>query len=156
MTKGETILIENKEHNGTTPLVFVFLLQSANIPSPGWWLAKRTDGSASGWVPQAYVQEIISKPAPVPAPAAVRAPPPAPPIANGASAKAKPAPPAPPAKRPAAKKTAPTPPPRDSAYGDSGASTPQGDGLAGGLAEALKRRQAAMRDTQGKEDEDDW
>ncbi|KAB8596068.1 hypothetical protein FH972_025779 [Carpinus fangiana] len=143
LKKDEIILVTNKEANG-------------------WWLAKRQDGSQSGWIPEAYVQEYIP-PAPKPAPPpAARAVPPPPPASNGA-AKAKPAPPAPPSKRPAAagkKPAPPAPPARDSAYGtnsDSGTATPQsngGGGLAGGLAEALRQRQAAMSNK--RDDEDDW
>ena len=76
--------------------------------------------------------------------------------------KAKPAPPLPPAKRPAAKKPPPAPA-RDSAVsmtmnGNSGRATPESGkstpSLAGGLAEALRARQASM---QGKpQDDDDW
>ena len=90
-------------------------------------------------------------------------------IANGApkpGLKAKPTPPAPPTKRPASKKPAPPLAPRDSAVsmsgssGGSGRETPDAPGgakgggvsLAGGLAEALRQRQASM---QGKRDEDD-
>lgn len=103
-----------------------------------------------------------------PPPAAARPqPPPPPPVANGAArpaVKAKPAAPVPPAKRPVGKKPAPIPAPRDSAVsmglnGDSGRATPDSGrsatpSLAGGLAEALRARQASM---QGKrDDDDDW
>lgn len=127
--------------------------------------------SVQGWAPEAYLEEQVAAPAPKPAPpppppAARSSPSPAP---NGAAAaaKAKPAPPAPPAKRPnmAGRKTAPTPPPapRDSAVSmdaqesNSGRGTPNNASsasLAGGLAEALRARQSAMRGKQ--EDEDDW
>lgn len=100
------------------------------------------------------------------------APPPPPPAANGAprpAAKAKPTPPAPPAKRPIGKKPAPTPAPRDSAVsmsslgvnGDSGRGTPDSTrsgtpSLAGGLAEALRARQASMQGKKNTDDDDDW
>ncbi|KAK4987255.1 class II myosin [Elasticomyces elasticus] len=94
-----------------------------------------------------------------------------------AALRGKPTPPAPLAKRPAGRKPAPPPAPRDSGYangnrnGDrdegsgtdrSGAGTPQsqsgggggGGGLAGGLAEALRKRQAAM--TQKEEPDGEW
>ncbi|KAL9020585.1 MAG: hypothetical protein Q9185_002171 [Variospora sp. 1 TL-2023] len=97
-------------------------------------------------------------------------------VSNGTSrplppVRAKPAPPAPPTKRPAGRKPAPPPGPRDSAVsmgsmladnststgGSSGRATPDGakPSLAGGLAEALRQRQASM---QGKKngDDDDW
>ncbi|KAF2723281.1 myosin IC heavy chain [Polychaeton citri CBS 116435] len=126
----------------------------------GWWLGKRLDGSASGWTPAAYLEEVKVAPPPPPPPAVTSRPPP-PPAPNG-GVKAKPTPPAPPAKRPAGRKPAPATP-RDSGYGNgansetsSGAGTPQsqgGTGLAGGLAEALRARSKAMnRDDQG----DDW
>lgn len=134
----------------------------ANL-TPGWWLAKRADGT-SGWTPAAYLEEV--KVAPPPPPVASRPPPPAAPNGvNGAAAKGK-VPPAPPSKRPAGRKPAPAPgTPRDSGYstqqngGDnSGTSTPAGGagnaGLAGGLAAALKARQQAMNKPDGAND--DW
>ncbi|PSN63452.1 hypothetical protein BS50DRAFT_679717 [Corynespora cassiicola Philippines] len=135
--KDEVILVTQKEGNG-------------------WWLASRLDKSASGWAPSAYLEEVVNKPAPPPAPPA----PPARPAANG-GVRAKPAPPAPPAKRPAVKKPAPGPVSRDSGYSGSGASSidpgarDSSGSIAGGLAEALRQRQAAM---QGRKpaDEDDW
>ena len=143
----------------------------------GWWLARRVDHSASGWAPAAYLEEV--KQAPAPPPVAARPPPPPAPaatrlqgngLANGAPAsKAKPAAPTPPAKRPAGRKPAPGPggltTPRDSGYanggnssGGSGAVTPNsqnggGGGLAGGLAEALRARQKAMK---GGDEDGDW
>lgn len=121
----------------------------------GWWLASRLDKSSSGWAPSAYLEEVVNKPAPPPAPPA----PPARPGTNGV--RGKPAPPAPPAKRPAAKKPVMPGAARDSGYSGSGASSSDvgardsGGSIAGGLAEALRQRQAAM---QGKKpaDEDDW
>ncbi|KAF2187846.1 hypothetical protein K469DRAFT_737953 [Zopfia rhizophila CBS 207.26] len=137
LKKDEVILVTQKEGNG-------------------WWLASRLDKSASGWAPSAYLEEVVNKPAPPPAPPA----PPARPAANGGF-RAKPTPPAPPAKRPAAKKPAPAPAARDSGYSGSGASSidpgarDSGGSIAGGLAEALRQRQAAM---QGRRpaNEDDW
>ncbi|MCJ1306590.1 class II myosin [Agyrium rufum] len=89
-----------------------------------------------------------------------------------AAAKAKPNPPQPPVKRPAAttRKLAPPPPgPRDSAVsmgssngnGGSGRATPdsQASGrpsLAGGLAEALRARQASMQGKPRDQGESDW
>lgn len=126
----------------------------------GWWLAKRKDGSASGWAPSAYLEEIFirqSVPPPPPPVAAARTLPPGP-IANGGAsngmAKAKPVPPAPPSKRPIGRKPAPLGQARDSG-GESGSSTPSGGGLAGGLAEALRQRQAAMT-AKRDGDDDDW
>jgi myosin-1 len=123
-----------------------------NRQRTGWWLASRLDKSASGWAPSAYLEEVQHKPAPPP-------PPPAPPArpANG-----KPKPPAPPAKRPAGRKPTPSPgeSARDSGYSGSGVSSVEGGGgrdssgsIAGGLAEALRQRQAAM---QGKQRGEDW
>ena len=103
----------------------------------GWWLASRLDKSVSGWAPSAYLEEyIVSKPVP---------PPPG-----------RPKPPAPPAKRPAARKpVADTT--RDSGYSGSGidmGARDSGGSIAGGLAEALRQRQAAMQ-AKGKR-EDEW
>ena len=128
-------------------------LSSRLTKCTGWWLGKRLDGSASGWTPAAYLEEV-------------RAPPPPPPAAaraNGAPAvKAKPIPPAPPAKRPASRKPATLDTPRDSGYSNggtptgSGAVTPSGQSggpsIAGGLAEALRARQKAMNN----ETDGDW
>lgn len=163
LKKDELIAVTQKENNGTCyTSVTRFNRNAANRVS-GWWLAKRLDNSASGWVPSAYIEEFkAALPPPPPPPAQVRQTPPAPPgaksVANGV--KGKPTPPAPPAKRPAGRKAAPAPPgaSRDSGFqsgSDSGTATPssQGGGLAGGLAEALRARQKAMtRDEEG----DDW
>ncbi|KAG9734572.1 myosin IC heavy chain, partial [Aureobasidium melanogenum] len=131
LTKDEVILVTQKENNG-------------------WWLAKRMDGSASGWAPSAYLEEVVAKPAPPPPPPVqARAMPPAPPKANGAVAGKK-MPPPPPAKRPAGRKPAPPAPGGSGSGTDSGTSTPTA-GLAGGLAEALRARSKAMR-----QDDEDW
>ena len=132
------------------------------MSSTGWWLGKRLDGSASGWTPAAYLEEVRAAPPPPPPPppaAVTRLPPPPAPAAakvNGAPVvKAKPTPPAPPAKRPVrGAKPAASDAPRDSGYSNggtptgSGAVTPSGQGggpsIAGGLAEALRARQKAM------------
>lgn len=152
LSKDEIIEVLQKENNG-------------------WWLGKKLDSSAQGWTPSAYLVQEAQKPAPPPPPPAIVAP-----ILNSTTAnsapkpglKAKPTPPAPPAKRPASKKPAPPLAPRDSAVsmsgssGGSGRETPDAPGgakgggvsLAGGLAEALRQRQASM---QGKrDDDDDW
>ncbi|CAK4033640.1 probable Myosin-1 [Lecanosticta acicola] len=143
LSRGEVIVVTKKETNG-------------------WWLAERLNKSASGWAPEAYLEEV--KQAPPPPPPTQSRPPPAPKLngVNFAGAGKGKVPPAPPTKRPAGRKPAPAPgTPRDSGYsngaaGDSGTSTPQGQqpGIAGGLAAALKARQQAMH----KEDdrEDDW
>lgn len=132
--------------------------------------------SVQGWTPESYLEEQVA-PAPKPTP------PPPPPVgpsagsnnmtngataaAKAAAAKSKPAPPAPPSKRPnmAGRKPAPPVAPRDSAVsvnsqdssGASGRGTPNSTSnasLAGGLADALRKRQEAMH---GKEDEEeDW
>lgn len=139
--------------------------------STGWWLAKRPDGSASGWAPSAYLEEFASKPPPPPPPpVAARAPPPGPPASNGfnsngsslPAARGKPAPPPAPSKRPAGRKPVPAPPPRDSGYNTTSTAdgsanvTPResGGSMAGGLAEALRQRQAAM--SAKRDDEDEW
>jgi myosin I len=114
-------------------------------------LASRLDKSASGWAPSAYLEEVVQR-APAPPP------PPAPPArpANGLGGKPKPAPPA---KRPAARKPVNGDSARDSGYSGSGTSMVDGGArdsagsFAGGLAEALRARQAA---TQGKRQDDDW
>lgn len=143
LKKDELIIIQNKEGNG-------------------WWLAKRKDGSASGWVPSAYIEEVKPAPAPPPPPPAPAARPVPTPATNGV--RAKPTPPAPPTKRPAARSNKPAPPPapRDSGYsgGNSnagtGTNTPResGGSLAGGLADALRQRQAAMNGR--KDNNDEW
>jgi myosin-1 len=127
--KDEIILVTQKESNG-------------------WWLASRLDKSASGWAPSAYLEEVVER-------TSAPAPPPAPPArpANG-----KPKPPAPPAKRPAARKAVNGDSGRDSGYSGSGGSTMESardssGSIAGGLAEALRQRQAAMH---GRKAEEDW
>ncbi|KAN0084753.1 P-loop containing nucleoside triphosphate hydrolase protein [Elaphomyces granulatus] len=144
------------------------IVQIVSKEGNGWWLCMNMTTSVQGWTPTAYLEEQMA-PAPRPTP-----PPPAPkaaPVAatNGtptaAAARAKPTPPAPPAKRPVAgRKPMPTPA-RDSAVsmnsqdssGGSGRATPSSvsnASLAGGLAEALRQRQSALRGTQ--DDDDDW
>jgi myosin-1 len=155
--EGEIILVTQKENNGTYTCMYwwshVTCWSKANDETIGWWLASRLDKSASGWAPSAYLEEVQHKPAPPP-------PPPAPPArpANG-----KPKPPAPPAKRPAGRKPAPSPgdSARDSGYSGSGVSSVESAGprdssgsIAGGLAEALRQRQAAMQGRQRSEE--DW
>lgn len=109
-----------------------------NTPNPGWWLARNQAGTASGWVPSAYIEEIK--------------PPPPPPMRPGG----KPPPPAPPSKRPVSKQLAAAS--NGAADGrDSGYSTQtrdSGGSVAGGLAEALRARQKAMNER--KTGEDDW
>ena len=56
ITKNEVIIIIQKADNG-------------------WWLAERQDGSAQGWTPASYVEELRASPAP----SQKKAPPPAPP-----------------------------------------------------------------------------
>ncbi|KAL1993236.1 hypothetical protein VTN49DRAFT_3185 [Thermomyces lanuginosus] len=142
---GEFVTILNKEGNG-------------------WWLCENPTTGVQGWAPQAYLEEqVAAAPKPAPPP-----PPPTAPksaaAANGAAsvaaAKAKPAPPAPPAKRPNVAGRKPlAAPARDSAVsmnsqdssGGSGRATP--NSLAGGLADALRQRQSAMRG--GNDDDDD-
>lgn len=143
------------------------IVQVVSREGNGWWLCMNMTTSVQGWAPEAYLEEQAApapKPTPPPPPpAAPRAVPSPTPngAATAAAAKAKPAPPAPPAKRPnmAGRKTAPAPPPapRDSAVSmnqesNSGRATPTNASLAGGLAEALRARQSAMR---GKQDDDD-
>ena len=168
---GEIVQVVSKEGNGKSSDVYICLLHM--LTEVGWWLCMNTTTSVQGWAPEAYLEEQA---APAPKPTAPPPPPAAPrstpsPMPNGAgaaaAAKAKPAPPAPPAKRPnmAGRKTAPAPPPapRDSAVSlnaqespaNSGRGTPSSASnasLAGGLAEALRARQSAMR---GKQDDDD-
>jgi myosin-1 len=145
--KDEIIIIEKKEANGAFYL-FAFLQLSSFLPSQkpyarytianntlGWWLARNQAGTASGWVPSAYIEEIK--------------PPAAPP-------RSKPPPPAPPSKRPVGNKaSAGVPVGRDSGYStqDAGARD-SGGSVAGGLAEALRARQMAMN--KGRREEDEW
>ncbi|KAL1969224.1 hypothetical protein VTN77DRAFT_478 [Rasamsonia byssochlamydoides] len=142
------------------------IVQIISKEGNGWWLCMNMTTNAQGWAPQAYLEEQVA-PTPKPAPPP---PPPAPKAAtNGAAAaaaaKAKPTPPAPPAKRPTIGRKPLAPPARDSAVsmnsqdssGGSGRATPNSSSnasLAGGLAEALRQRQSAMRGAQ--DDDDDW
>jgi len=123
----------------------------ANV-DPGWWLASKLDRSTAGWAPSAYLEEVINQPAPPPAPPAASARP-----ASG-GLRGKPVPPTPPAKRPAAKKPAPGSAARDSGYSGSGADSSSRDSsgsIAGGLAEALRQRQAAMQ-SRKPANQNDW
>ncbi|MCJ1359883.1 MAG: class II myosin [Icmadophila ericetorum] len=143
------------------------LLEIIRKEGNGWWLARKLNGGVEGWAPSAYLKEEVQV-------VTTRPPPPAlPPATNGTSrpaTKSKPAAPVPPAKRPAAGGRKPVPAaltPRDSAVSfslgsenggsASGRGTPDSArtaSLAGGLAEALKARQASM---QGREhEEEDW
>lgn len=124
----------------------------------GWWLVQNAS-KQQGWAPTAYLKKevIVSTPAPVSRPTPV-APPKS--TGNGPVIRAKPIPPVPPAKRPVSgRKPSSIQTPRDSAMSintngkASERSTPQ-PSLAGGLAEALKARQAAMQ--RGRDDDDDW
>nr|AAA67877.1 myosin I heavy chain [Aspergillus nidulans] len=170
--KAKALYDFSSDNNGMLSISAGQIVEIVSKEGNGWWLCMNLETSAQGWTPEAYLEEQV---APTPKPA----PPPPPPVApraspapvNGsaavAAAKAKAAPP-PPAKRPnmAGRKTAPAPPPapRDSAVsmnsqgdssGASGRGTPSSVSnacLAGGLAEALRRRQSAM---QGKQDDDD-
>ncbi|KAI1002705.1 Myosin-1 [Podosphaera aphanis] len=128
----------------------------------GWWLAVNLAGR-QGWAPAAYLKEEKPPPPPLPLPVpAARPSPPARPRTNGnaPAIRAKPTPPAPPAKRPiSGRQTAANPAASNSGVSintngsGSGRSTPT-PSLAGGLAEALKARQAAM--LKGRTDNDDW
>lgn len=142
--KDEIILVTQKENNGTSLPIPPPAFTHTNTITLGWWLASRLDKSASGWAPSAYLEEVKSA-APPPPP-----PPPARP-ANG-----KPKPPAPPTKRPAGRKPAPDSA-RDSGYSgsgvDGGGPRDSSGSIAGGLAEALRQRQAAM---QGRQKGEDW
>ncbi|KHJ35989.1 putative p-loop containing nucleoside triphosphate hydrolase [Erysiphe necator] len=124
----------------------------------GWWLVKNAS-SQQGWAPTAYLKKeliestpaLTSRPTPLAPPKAV---------GNGPVVRAKPIPPMPPAKRPVSgRKPGSGQTQRDSAMSintndtASGRSTPQSS-LAGGLAEALKARQAAMQ--RGRDEDDNW
>ena len=164
ISKDDLLEIIKKENNGR-PRLSAFRRTIVILKCfSGWWLAKKLDTSEQGWTPSAYLKEEVVAPV-----AARPPPPPVPPSTNGAAprpvtaAKAKPTPPMAPTKRPVGKKPAPAPSPgpRDSAVsglnGDSGRGTPDSSrsatpSLAGGLAEALRARQASM---QGKKDDDD-
>ena len=176
LAKDEIIEVIQKADNGLF-LPLTNSISHTNNP-PGWWLAKKLDGSSQGWVPSAYLTEDTPKPIPPPAPpqAVARAVPAPPPSAstngiNGTASrapavKAKPTPPAPPKRPGGGRKPAPPPAPRDSAVSmgtsneESGRNTPEkadsgrAPSLAGGLAEALRARQMSMQGP--KEDDDDW
>lgn len=153
--KDEIILVTQKENNGMSTPTLIARQKTSNILTKGvigWWLASRLDKSASGWAPSAYLEEVVQRVAAPP-------PPPAPPArpVNGAAG-GKPKPPAPPAKRPAARKAVNGDSARDSGYSGSGGSTMESardssGSIAGGLAEALRQRQAAMH---GRKQEEDW
>jgi myosin-1 len=153
--KGEVVIIVRKEPNGKILKIEAFIVSALVNMIIGWWLARPMGSSASdttvqGWVPSAYVEEIVNQapPPPPPPPVASR---PVPGIAaangiNGSAARpagSKPIPPAPPAKRPAGKR-----PTTNSSSGESGR-----DSMAGSLAEALRQRQAAMS---SRKKEDGW
>ncbi|POS83387.1 myosin-1, partial [Erysiphe pulchra] len=132
------------------------LLTIVQKESNGWWLVKNAS-SQQGWAPTAYLKKevIVSTPTPVSRPTPVA---PHKSTGNGPVIRAKPTPPVPPAKRPVSgRKPSSIQTPRDSAMSintnnkASGRSTPQ-PSLAGGLAEALKARQAAMQ--RGRDDDD--
>lgn len=151
ISKDELVEVTRKETNGKHCPPFMLACELTGL---GWWLVQKDDGS-KGWAPSAYLKEEVS-----------RAPPPPPPMSNGAPrpvVKPKPAPPQPPAKRPGAGQHGLAPAARDSAVsmgslnGSSGRATPEGGkpaSLAGGLAEALRARQASMQGK--KDDDDDW
>jgi myosin-1 len=127
--KGETVIIVRKESNGK---LAGDAAGWADARRTGWWLARPTgsspqDTTVQGWVPSAYVEEIAVQAAPPPPPPASR-PVPAAPAANGTNGGGRPVPPA---KRPVARKP-------------STSQDPARDSMAGGLAEALRQRQAAM------------
>jgi myosin-1 len=157
---GEIIEILSKGDNGISPYLVLVEVTNGDI---GWWLCKNMTTSVQGWAPTAYLEEQMA-PAPRPTP-----PPPAPkaaPVAatNGtstaAAVRAKPTPPAPPAKRPTAGRKPISTPARDSGVSINSQGSSGGSGrvsnasLAGGLAEALRQRQSALRGTQ--DDDDDW
>lgn len=162
---GQVVQIISKEGNGWC--CFHCFHRAVSLTRYiGWWLCMNVTSAAQGWAPEAYLEEQAVAAAPRPAPPP---PPPAPKaVTNGtasaAAAKAKPTPPAPPAKRPAAARKPLAPPARDSAVslashdssGGSGRATPNSvsnASLAGGLAEALRQREHAMR---GAPEVDEW
>jgi myosin-1 len=153
--KDEVVIITQKEDNGKCICMSCIAAALAYFQL-GWWLARRPDDSARGWVPSAYIEEVAAPPPPPvvarPVPAAVNG-------VNGSGTRGKPTPPAPPSKRPAGKKPVPAPATRDSGYSGSGASSTDnardsGGSVAGSLAEALRQRQAAMNSR--KKEDDDW
>lgn len=177
LQKDEVIEVVQKADNGNLTLLPLIPPSEFNTNSHlGWWLGKKLDGSHQAWTPSAYLVPETPKPTPPPGPPATPSASPHNTLTNGSTtAKAKPAPPAPPQKRPTAgAKKAPLPPPggpqmRDSAVsmgssgGGSGRETPSsvdgkagGVSLAGGLAEALRQRQASMQGRRGEEEGDDW
>jgi myosin-1 len=117
--------------------------QKADARRTGWWLARPTgssphDTTVQGWVPSAYVEEISVQAAPPPPPPVSRPVPAAPAAANGSMNGG--GRPVPPAKRPVARKPSTS---------TAGAQDGGRDSMAGGLAEALRQRQAAMRKDNG-------
>ncbi|ODV92443.1 hypothetical protein CANCADRAFT_56105 [Tortispora caseinolytica NRRL Y-17796] len=107
----------------------------------GWWLCKKLDGSATGWAPTTYLEEVTASKA---------APPPPPPPTNPK-----------PKRKPATAAAA-------SASGTSGGDVVGGlanaikqkesetRSFAGGLADALKKRQGRMQDSDDEQENDDW
>lgn len=161
LQKDEIVVVTQKETNGECGECMAERSSGSILIDAGWWLVKRQQGAASGWAPSAYLEEYMTKPAPPVAPPSARAAPPPPPVAtNGTATRAKPAPPPAASGRPVSRKPAPGPAAaaRDSGYSASDGATPAapaaaGGSIAGGLAEALRQRQAAMS---AKDDEDDW
>jgi len=165
VAKGDVIIIVRKETNGKLSLMtYIIKIQGKLTSQIGWWLARPRGSSASdatvqGWVPSAYLEEIIQQASPPPPPPPASRPVPAAPgpAANGfgsAGQRGKPTPPAPPAKRPVGKKPVAAPDARDSGYSGSstGGADTGGGSMAGSLAEALRARQAAMNSKR----EGDW
>lgn len=151
------------------------------LTNVGWWLGKKLDGSSQGWAPSAYLTKASTAPPPPPPIAARPVSRPTSTQSTSSSlngfpsngiittTRQKPTPPAPPSKRPAGLKgrqPVPTPAPRDSAVSmgsENGRQTRNSEGkagggsLAGGLAEALRARQASMQGRgKGGGADDDW